>query len=700
MKKLILLILTIYSTRLFSQTPTDTANVNGVWLYNIGSISQTQLNNLSQLPYKVQGGGVYINWKDLQPTPTTFNWNVIDNALTKLKNAHLYATLMIWVGPSSPLWIYNTVDSVKTNDSDSTFYLNRYPYYLDPQYKPLWFKMLDSVIIHCGNLPPSLKSTIKTVQSAEGTSGDLTWYKGTPTNVPTSTVGCSCSSYNSITSSIWVSNIIQPEWKRMDSLLTIYLPQAHHLVNAGSDKAVFDPAFQSNFIWSRANFPYMWYKANNMAHLYQMNDEPDSKTLFDTILNQPYNNQCYPKVRTRDEFDLTSNKSQYFSPNWHLYFTAANALYFGVDMWNIFASDISNSNNFEGLKFFSRYAGVKNAACTSGAFSILHDGLDADDSLRFSTAIYGHGDKTIASITGQQRCTNIANSLTAFGASQDNPIDAQGGSFKQVSASKINDVGWNIFTGNYERYLTQWAPNATSQGYWRQGDTLQPYGRFARGFDHSTGKDTLFFNINDTMFGAISPTVTVNITYLDKGTGTWALQYDGKNSMGQSVIKTAFNHTNTNTTNNIIPINNFRNQNYVWKTESITITDGLFANNCGHNTDLRIVNTDNTNEIFHMVEVLRGNLTTGINLHSTQLDKINVYPNPTKELVTFDFLNYNGGEFKELIIYNLLGAKVYVEQLNTLETQHIINIKNLAPGIYTFILTGNNTTIVNKLIKE
>ena len=86
--------------------------------------------------------------------------------------------------------------------------------------------------------------------------------------------------------------------------------------------------------------------------------------------------------------------------------------------------------------------------------------------------------------------------------------------------------------GNLQMWLSQWDPAGTSVGLWRQGPIGQMFGRFARRFDHASGKDAMYFDIDDGFF--FGPPlngqypVTVRVVYLDVGTGRWALTYDAQ----------------------------------------------------------------------------------------------------------------------------------------------------------------------------
>ena len=90
------------------------------------------------------------------------------------------------------------------------------------------------------------------------------------------------------------------------------------------------------------------------------------------------------------------------------------------------------------------------------------------------------------------------------------PFAAYGAKFKDVTralldetgnlrATGTNDVGWDIFPGNYDRWVHQIDANATSAGYWnvQSADTNSMYGKFARGFDLTTNKDAIFLDVDD-----------------------------------------------------------------------------------------------------------------------------------------------------------------------------------------------------------
>src|SRR5262249_9422991 len=141
--------------------------------------------------------------------------------------------------------------------------------------------------------------------------------------------------------------------------------------------------------------------------------------------------------------------------------------------------------------FYTRYAGYKDPRDATGVWVALRDGLDAADTTRFPEGA-GFG---AALRDNTARYAAIAAAFAPFGARQDDPAAAG-----KTSWDALNDVGWQIHSGNYQMGLTQWDPAGTSVGLWRQGPIEQMYGRFARRFDHASGRDAMYFDIDDQFF--------------------------------------------------------------------------------------------------------------------------------------------------------------------------------------------------------
>ena len=173
-----------------------------------------------------------------------------------------------------------------------------------------------------------------------------------------------------------------------------------------------------------------------------------------------------------------------------------------------------------------------------GAFCALRRGLDASDTEAFPENIYGEALKS-----NTQRYIDIANAFSEYGANQGDPEKATGGGMDNRKRQDYNDVGWKILIENYSRHITQIDPEETSIAWWQVDTTI--YGRFARGFDATNGKDSMFFDLDDRFFGNQSLSgkkeISIEVTYLDSDAGSWKLLYDAD---GDS-LKTAMEITNS-----------------------------------------------------------------------------------------------------------------------------------------------------------
>jgi hypothetical protein len=177
----------------------------------------------------------------------------------------------------------------------------------------------------------------------------------------------------------------------------------------------------------------------------------------------------------------------------------------------------------------------------------------------------------------------------------DDPFSATKGQvFQRRYQTGYNDAGWDIHDGNYERWIEQIDPDNTSIGLFRVRGEINKqssiYDRFARSFEHATGKDTMFFKFHEEVFSETvgqPDVITFELTWLDKNANsTWELWYDA----GEGNIKTAYAGTGIGDNE--------------WKTITIPVSDAVMDNNCPRGADFILVNTDDTNDIFHGFEVL------------------------------------------------------------------------------------------------
>ena len=199
-----------------------------------------------------------------------------------------------------------------------------------------------------------------------------------------------------------------------------------------------------------------------------------------------------------------------------------------------------------------------------------------------------------ASPNNTDRMLKICERFAKYGASADDP-DALN---ERASSGKagFNDVGWDIWPDNYGRFLYQIDADATSIPLWRVGGPITPtssiYSRFARGFEHASGKDTMLFKLHEGFSQGNEPKVmTMTVVWYDKTAGsTWKLDYDA----GKEGMKTALNVTGKG--------------DKQWHHERVTVEEAVLRQGGTKGADFALVNTDDKDDIFSLIEVHRGKL--------------------------------------------------------------------------------------------
>ena len=167
---------------------------------------------------------------------------------------------------------------------------------------------------------------------------------------------------------------------------------------------------------------------------------------------------------------------------------------------------------------------------------------------------------------------------------------AKGQVYQRDYQNGYNDAGWNIAEGNIERFMTQIDADATSIGLFRvRGDitsTSSKYDRFARSFENSTGKNTMYFKFDPEVFTNSTPkSLKFKIIWLDKTAGsTWTFTYKSTSGSKKAV---QFIGLGNNT----------------WKEENFTVTDSVIDQTGEKGSDFTLVNTDSNDDIFNGIEV-------------------------------------------------------------------------------------------------
>ena len=522
----------------------------------------------------LKGTIVVRSWSDIETGNNDFHFGTLDYGLNAaVTQGYEHVMVKIYAGFNSPEWLYSAGVPKVVTDGDP----NRceYPYYLDPDFKFYFKRMIGAVAAHIETYPSNIRNRIIGIQCPIGKSGDGDAYHGTPLDPQ-----------YKISSSEWYA-YQQEMFAAYIDAYTNTSPSIVPLLNHGG---------LDMHAWLKSHYPRTWRKYSFAAHAYQHHRTWDGRQ--NTYIPDAIQYHDGWPILVRDEFDC--QKAGWFNeaPVWNMYWTVLHALHWGVDLMNVQKGFLEQAGPelVDAFYWFEKYAGCHEPAESPGAWIALRDGLDCADTDRFPESVYGD----LIYVTGgdwqgwdgsanPQRYLNIADGFAAYGAVQgDNDVPV--GVTASQGFEKMNDVGWKSPPSSFCMYLTQHDPVGTSQGWWRVGPKTQKYGRFARGFNHAKGWDTMWFDLDDAFFTSRPPAghrIKVRVVYFDRGTGQWRLKYD---AVGNAQ-KTACTVTKTDTG--------------LWKETKVVIEDAYLGNRCPNNTDFMLVSVDAEDDIFHMLEVKR-----------------------------------------------------------------------------------------------
>lgn len=87
-----------------------------------------------------------------------------------------------------------------------------------------------------------------------------------------------------------------------------------------------------------------------------------------------------------------------------------------------------------------------------------------------------------------------------------------------------NDLGWEIFVGDLNRFINQIDAEITSDVQWHLGPQESFFGRFAPFIKINKGKGGMYFDLSDE-FAKTPKKVEIRIDWLDNGLGEWSVFY-------------------------------------------------------------------------------------------------------------------------------------------------------------------------------
>lgn len=525
----------------------------------------------------IKGFGFGATWEEVEPQPGQFDWSGLDAAARKAFEQSRYLYISINSGPDAPPWIYQQgVPKIITDDEKHRTKWEHYPYYLNSKYKFYFFRMIRSLAGQLNELPIEQHRRIVFLQVKTGCTGDECPYKGKAFD-PTFEIAKNSPEWRAFrleTFALFVE-LFQSSPERNIALL-------FNAVGGEDGKAEWD--------WITGHVKGGFgIKNGALSRGHHLRGE---RVLYEQWIGYLVNPKGLRLFR-RSEMDQTWRKPWYQrNVPMNFYWGAVNAVHGGQSIWDVTSSALEASKKYDlapAFEFFNKYAGQIYPSSAADAFCALHKGLDASDVTAYPESVYGK-----ASPHNVKRMLSICRAFAEYGARVDDEAALMFGQVRQRSSQRgFNEVGWEIWPDNYHRFLYQIDADTTSVPRWRVGGEITEdspiHARFARGFEHASGKDGLYFKLHDDFFHGRRPkAVTVRIIWYDRHAGSsWKLVYDA----GETKMKTARTFTGQG--------------NNQWRTEIIHLTDAVLDHGGDRGSDFAVVNTDEKDDLFSLIEVHR-----------------------------------------------------------------------------------------------
>jgi hypothetical protein len=532
----------------------------------------------------VKGIETSASWEDIQPNgPTSWDFSAFQTILDVAVANDKLIRFSVNVGPDCPLWVFDNgvpLVNVNINAATNQNFLYRHPHYLDPEYKAYYFEMIRQFALFLRNQPQEKFDHIAFAQVKTGATGDEEPYKGTVIDP-----------IYDITTAQWEVFRLEAFAKFKEYFNDV--PDRKIVLTFNNVDPVKEPDAY-NYVMNQLD-PVLGFgiKGGAFNRGHHLSEEQSYKEQWNPFLINPKVGPGNPngrKLFSASEMDQSWTKGV-FALNYEIgfYWSALGGINTGLSCTNISVSAmtyaLANPGIIDIFKMYNRYAQQVYPATATTAFSVFHEGLNSADTVKFPVSTYG-----TASKTNLARYQNICNDpkYANRGARIDDPIAVvKGQVFQRDSQIGYNDSGWDICEGNIERFMTQVNPDGTSIGLFRvRGPitaTSSKYDRFARSFENSTGKNTMYFQLHNE-FPASNKILKFTIIWLDKTAGsTWAFKY--RNAAGLQTIPFTGSGTNE------------------WKTETITISDAIINQGGTLQSDFMLVNTDSLDDIFNGIEM-------------------------------------------------------------------------------------------------
>ena len=530
----------------------------------------------------IKGMADRLKWSDLEPEMGVYDWSKMDEKIHNAVKGKYYYYFVLWTGPHSPEWIYDHGVPKVACKGGSSNAKDVFPYYISKNYINFFYNFIGKLAEHIASLPKVDREVFSFIQPAFGSTGDKQLYKGTPINPEFKISAQQYLEFCSGATKRFYEAFDMPELKHIKFLFNVDDEgDANEFVKSKNEQKLGEQLYAN---WLRKNYQIDLRKQQfTIAIGYQANDEiKQDNQLRPTFYGL---NGKKPEF-VRGEFSKFG-EGEIFKENkiWNYYWTALSTVDRGLDLWEVDYKTVKTGLYNEGFEFSSKYSYYKQPQSSPYAFIAFRDVLDAADTERFNVSSYGE-----AKQNNKERILKIESEFKKYGAKVGdlNAATTLKGQNYLYEAKAMNDVGFGLIARNYSRFITQIDANQNSGGVWRVGPTNQPYGRYARSFENETNKNRMYFDLDDHFLSKKEKgSINFKIIYLDQGFGKFSFRYDGEsnpNKIGITIAKT---------------------NSGKWVEKTITVKDGAFANKGPKNSDFSLVNEDNEDDIFHMIEITK-----------------------------------------------------------------------------------------------
>ena len=479
-----------------------------------------------------------MSWRSLEPSPGEFQaelpWEIMAEAVADGE----FVKLQLGVGPSSPAWLYGDGYNVPFVEVDVEEGRNHdrwpgFPFYFDERYIKRQLRLIDWFAdqvysewpdvfreiaprsLHCSS-SASLHSAVRHpngagrgqtpltlnhwtdlrflagehllfIQVTTGATGDEVPYKGR--------VKPSHAEYDiDKTGEAWADYRRRIFARYVERFQGEQQPHFYLMFSGLRDRLGGPGGLAA---WVDENVPMQGRKVAGLARGYGFNGHRDviANTKAHAVDPQPGKRFWL----TRSEMDKVYTRPLFTQhPGMQFYWSALEGLEAGLAIWDIKAGALRTVPEAEeSFKFFNKFAGEILPGTATKAFIAFHRALDSSDFEAFPADEFGECNRG-----NRERYLRIAEAFAAWGAGVDDPEAATlaGQIAQRKSQGGFNDVGWEIASNNFARFIEQIQPDVHDQAYWRVGGPItaatSKYARFGRGFN-GADRSAIYLDVHD-----------------------------------------------------------------------------------------------------------------------------------------------------------------------------------------------------------